>query len=294
MTNNIIKAVFVIAFFVFNTQLNAQGLTEVEQETETPKRVKTKNKGKVYLYWGWNKAQYSRSDITFKGDNYNFTLRDVAAHDRQTEWDPGEYLNPARMTLPQTNLRVGYYFHDNWNVSVGVDHMKYVMDRYRTVKIDGYIDQQETGTLFNGVYENDYITLYKEFLKFEHTDGLNYINAEIARVDNIGDYFGWNPKHIQVNLTESFGAGIIYPKTNTTLLSMDRYDQFNVAGYGLSFKAGINITFLKNFFVQSEFKTGYINMPNIRTTQSKADSAEQDFFFFQRNITFGYIFQLFK
>ena len=64
---------------------------------------------------------------TLKGDDYDFTLYDVAAEDRQTPWDPGVYLNPGSITIPQTVARIGYYFHDHWNLSVGVDHMKYVM-----------------------------------------------------------------------------------------------------------------------------------------------------------------------
>jgi hypothetical protein len=35
-------------------------------------------------------------------------------------------------------------------------------------------------------------------------------------------------------------------------------------------------------------------MSDIRTTTSDVDSASQEFFFFQRNISFGYIFQLVK
>ena len=56
----------------------------------------------------------------------------------------------------------------------------------------------------------------------------------------------------------------------------------------------VNITFFNHFFIQGEFKTGYINMPNIRTTEFKSDSAKQDFFFYQRNFSIGYIFQLIK
>ena len=68
---------------------------EKQIETKLIKdKFKTQKKGKFYFYWGWNKAQYSYSDIKFKGDNYNFSLFDVAAQDRQTTWDPAVYLNP--------------------------------------------------------------------------------------------------------------------------------------------------------------------------------------------------------
>ena len=33
------------------------------------------NKGKIFVYWGWNQSAYTQSDIHFKGDEYNFTLK---------------------------------------------------------------------------------------------------------------------------------------------------------------------------------------------------------------------------
>lgn len=286
------KALFVCILL----SISGSSYSQKKQIETTPLKFnfKTQNKGKFYFYWGWNKAQYSYSDIQFKGNDYNFTLYDVAAEDRQTPWDPGVYLNPGSITIPQTVARIGYYFHDNWNLSVGVDHMKYVMVDVQGVTIDGYIDLQDPSTQFNGVYNNAPLIIDEDFLQFEHTDGLNYVNLEISRVDNIGDYFKWDSKKIQVNILEAFGAGVLYPKTNSTLLSKERYDDFHLSGFGVSFKGGINLNFLEHFFVQGEIKTGYINMSDIRTTTSDVDSASQEFFFFQRNISFGYIFQLVK
>lgn len=288
----IYKLLVISTLFVFCNQCYSQ---ENQIKTISSElNFKTKNKGKLYFYWGWNKAQYSYSDITFKGDGYNFTLSNVAAKDRQNPWDADLYLNPTNITIPQTIARVGYFFHDNWNLSIGFDHMKYVMVEQQAATIDGYIDLNDPISEFNGVYNNEYIYIDEDFLEFEHTDGLNYINVEISRVDNLGDYLKWNSKKIQLNLLESFGAGILYPKTNSTLLSKEKNDEFHLAGFGLSFKAGVNLTLFNHFFIQSEFKAGYIDMPNIRTTTSTADSASQEFFFFQRNISFGYIFQLIK
>jgi hypothetical protein len=286
------KALLICLLIVFSTQGNSQ--ETILETTAIKTNFKTKNKGKLYFYWGWNKAQYSYSDISFKGDDYNFTLYDVAAKDRQTPWDADVYLNPANISIPQTVARIGYYFHDNWNLSVGVDHMKYVMVAQQYTTIDGYIDLDDPLSEFNGVYDNAPIYVDEDFLEFEHTDGLNYINLEISRVDNLGDYLNWNSKKIQLNLLESFGAGVLYPKTNSTLLSKEKNDEFHLSGFGLSFKAGINLTLFDHFFIQTELKAGYIDMSDIRTTNSSADSASQEFFFFQRNISFGYIFQLVK
>ena len=261
---------------VFSIQ--GQSQETILETTAIKTNFKTKNKGKLFFYWGWNKAQYSYSDITFKGDDYNFTLYNIAAKDRQNPWDADIYLNPTNISIPQTVARIGYFFHDNWNFSVGFDHMKYVMIEQQPATIDGYIDLNDPVSEFNGVYNNEYIYIDEDFLEFEHTDGLNYINVEISRVDNLGDYLKWNSKKIQLNLIESFGAGILYPKTNSTLLSKEKNDEFHLAGFGLSLKAGINLTLFNHFFIQTEFKAGYIDMPNIRTTNSRADSASQEIF----------------
>ena len=284
----------IIIYILITCTTNCYSQEKQIGTTPLENKFKTQKKGKFYFYWGWNKAQYSYSDIRFKGDNYNFTLFDVAAQDRQTSWDPSVYLNPGNMTIPQTVARVGYYFHDNWNLSLGVDHMKYVMVRNQLATIDGYIDLQNSFTQFNGIYDNEQLMISEDFLQFEHTDGLNYINIEISRIDNLGEFFKWDSKKVQLNILESIGIGVLYPKTNSTLLSKERYDDFHFSGFGVSLKGGINLTLFDRFFIQAEIKTGYINMSDIRTTTSNADSASQDFLFFQRNISFGYIFQLIK
>lgn len=244
-------------------------------------------KGKLYFYWGWNGASFSKSNISFRGNDYSFTLKDVKAADRQSDISADKYLNPGNMTIPQYNFRVGYYFNNNWDVSFGIDHMKYVVKQGSNAKISGTINNSDSE--YNGGYYNDDITIQEGFLEFEHTDGLNFVNFDIRHSNQIID-----ANQVTFNLTKGIGAGVLYPKTNATLLDKERYDDFNIAGYGMSATAGLNIVFFKRFFIQSEIKGGYINMPNIRTTLSTTDSASQSFFFFQRNILFGGIFNLSK
>jgi len=252
--------------------------------------IANSNKGKMYILWGWNWGYYSNSDIHFKGDDYDFTLKDVEAVDRQSKFEWDVYFNPATITIPQTNFRVGYYVSDNWNISFGVDHMKYFVVNPQTVKISGFIGQSEAD--FSGTYNNDDIVLTKDFLQFEHSDGLNYLTAEASYVKDLMAWTG-NPKEkLQIYLTGGAGIGFLLPKTNSTLMGKPRHDDFNVAGYGMSLKAGVNITFFKYFFIQSELKGGYINMPNIRTTPDKSDSASQDFFYLMPDILFGVIFRI--
>lgn len=256
--------------------------TLISQDTEEP--IQT-NKGKISIYWGWNRSWYTDSDINFSGTDYNFTLIDVEANDRQTPFALDPYFNPVLFTIPQYNFRLGYFIDDKWEISFGVDHMKYVMLQDQSVLIDGTI--QNSQTAYDGQYERDAIRLTSDFLKFEHTDGLNYGNIELRYFDKLFEY-----KILKFNYLTGAGFGLLVPKTNTTLLNNERYDEFHLAGFGIGAVAGINLTFWNHVYLQSEFKVGYINMPDIRTTMNKTDKANQDFMFSQINIVFGYIFRL--
>jgi hypothetical protein len=252
-----------------------------------PLTGKTNQKGKLYVYWGWNRGWYTTSDISFKGTDYDFKLNQVVAKDRQTPISLDSYLNPTLFTVPQFNFRIGYFISENYDISFGLDHMKYVVQSDQTVKISGYISNTETS--YDGEYDNDDIVIEEGFLNFEHTDGLNYLNVEFRRFDNI---YAFN--NVRINLTEGFGLGALLPKTNSTLLKNERHDDFNLAGYGISAVVAINFTFYEVFFIQSELKGGYINMPDIRTTKDKADRGSQSFLLSQLNIVFGLSFKLGK
>ena len=283
----------IILFLLITLTVLTQNIYSQEQ-TVNPTKYTSNNKGKIYIFWGGNRESYSSSDIHFKGDDYDFTLYDVQAHDKPQGWHL-DYANPTRMTIPQTNLRIGYFINDHYNISIGVDNMKYVMTQDQIARISGAVGNSYPD--YAGVYlpsGNNTIDLTDgSFLEFEHTDGLNYVNTEFCRLDDISKLFKIrNTDKFQINITEGVGAGILYPKTNSKLLGKERHDDFHVSGFGISAKVGLNFTFFKHFFIQTELKGGYINMNDIRTTNDPADSASQHFLFLQRIIAFGGIFSL--
>ncbi|CAA9203098.1 hypothetical protein FLA105534_04422 [Flavobacterium bizetiae] len=296
----------ILFFFLVCFSLNTFAQEEIAVE-----RYTAHNKGKFFVSWGGNRESYTKSDVNFRGKDYNFTVANMKAHDKPKGYHI-DYVNPANMTIPQTNFRMGYFFSDHYSVSIGWDHMKYVMTQNQTANVTGNINlpADQAGSFYNGDYNNTPVNMFlygaqeggipggtqgnpPAFLMYEHTDGLNYINTEVSRHDDISKLFGiTNTDKVQINLTEGLGAGLLYPKTNTTLLGKERHDDFHISGYGLSAKAGINFTFFKYFYLQGELKGGYINMQDIKTTRSNDDSASQDFFFLQRIIAVGGIFRI--
>jgi hypothetical protein len=284
------KKIVLIIVCLISSIAFAQELENNEIEVKPNYNDVKHNKGRMFIFWGWNRDNYSPSDITFKGKNYDFTLYNVKAEDKPKPFGI-YYIKIDEITIPQTNYRVGYFFHDHYNVTLGVDHMKYVMRNDQTVPIDGYIF---VGSDYDGVYNNDEIYLDEDFLTFEHTDGLNYITAEINRFDTLDNWIGFKVKNIDINLSEGIGVGVLYPRTNTQILGEERYDEFHVSGYGFDAHSSLNLTFFKYFFIQYTFKTGYINMQDIRTTANTVDSASQHFTFFENMYVFGAKFSLTK
>lgn len=280
-TNSII---LVVLFFSFSSVVGQRNIP-------ISKKSKVINKGKFFAYWGWNWAGYSDSDIRFKGADYDFTLQNVTAQDTPSEFTFKKYFGITNLTKPQTNARIGYFFKENYTISIGVDHMKYVVDKEQLVAANGTINIGNSQ--YDGVYNGQQVKLTADFLRLEHTDGLNYINLQLYRFDDISSWFGLSSDRFQINMTEGFGAGVLYPKTDTSLLGMERHDDYHLSGFGLSAGVGLNITFFKHFFIQADLKGGYINMPSIKTSLNVLDSASQSFYFLQNNILIGGKFSLF-
>ncbi|MFN8337961.1 MAG: hypothetical protein U0T36_02985 [Saprospiraceae bacterium] len=250
---------------------------------ETSAFVPKGNKGRFFIYWGWNQESYSKSDIHFKGQSYDFSLHNVIADDKESPFSARIYFNPSNITIPQYNFRIGYFFKENWSASLGMDHMKYVVRQGQTVKINGQISN--TNTEYNGSYSDQDIVIKKGFLRLEHTDGLNYANVDIRRQSTLTTF-----SKISVLYLGGIGVGALIPRTDATLLGYDRNDEFHLAGYGFNALLGVQIKWANHFFVQSEYKFGYINMGDIRTTSSINDKADQSFTYHQINILFGSYF----
>lgn len=239
-------------------------------------------KGAMFVFWGWNRAAFSNSDIHFRGQDYDFQLHNVVAHDRPSElsW---AYIDPGQLSTPQFNFRVGYFIKDNLALVVGTDHMKYVMDQNQTVKFSGNISDP----VYAAMVQNGEVDLNdSEFLTFEHTDGLNYVNAGLEKYKSLS-----SKKNIDIIWGYGAGIGVMFPKSNVKLFGNKRSDRFHVAGFGTDIRTNINFIFWNHWMLRAEAKFGYINMFDIKTTlNNKPDKAMQDFVFGQINAGIGYTF----
>jgi hypothetical protein len=237
-------------------------------------------KGSVFGGWGWNRAAYSNSDIHFTGDGYDFTLFNVQAKDRQTQFDAKTYFSPNTISIPQTNMKIGYFIQDRIAITLGVDHMKYVMVQDQNVAFEGRISD----ATYMSMVQDNAVKLTPEFLTFEHTDGLNYLLAEVEFYQGI-----FAGSFIDVNTYGGIGAGALMPKSNVKLMGYPRNDEFHFAGFGANLKCGAEVLLGNHFYLRGEAKCGYINMPDIVTrAESIGDRASQQFGFAAIDFMFGF------
>lgn len=294
------KSYLLLLLLVVGYKTKAQNITDTSDETVTIGKSLFGNevkrnfsrKGDFFFHWGYNHSWYGNSDIRFQGPNYDFTLKDVVAHDRQSKlsWD---YLNPGLITVPQYNIRAGYFFKDNYSVSVGWDHMKYVMDIPQTVAITGTIGNQisdpgvSTGAAA-GTYNGQMITVTPKMLTYEHTDGFNYANIEVERYDDI-----WVAPSRETSLTleTGLGFGMMVPRSDVRLFEQGRNNHWNVSGYGFSAKMGLKFYITKGLYLQNTTKVGATNLKNVHTTgRDDLDKASQKINYVENMWVLGYQF----
>lgn len=270
-----------IGWLVLSLMLSFASFSQ-ESTTQTLTR-----KGAMFGFWGWNREVYTPSNIHFIGEKYDFTLHNVVAHDRQTPVDLGIYLHPAKLTVPQTNLQIGYFIKDNLAIVLSVDHMKYVMDQNQVVNFSGEINDPKYAK-YAAMVQNGRVDLKSgEFLTLNHTNGLNYVNVGVEEYQSI-----YSNHWFDINWAYGAGIGFLVPKSDVQLFENPESDRFHLAGFGLDARTNLNVLFWKHIMLRVELKAGYINMPDIMTTlHNEPDKAQQDFGFIQLNFGVGYFFQ---
>lgn len=212
---------------------------------------------RIYLYWGYNRDYYLRSDIHIHGPGYNFTMYNTIARDKQTPFSFKVYFSPNTLSIPQYNYRVGFFIKHNIHISIGMDHMKYVVLQYQPVKISGVIDSSRSA-IYAGNYNNKYTVLTKDFLSLQHTNGLNTASIEVGwlmpvyhtKKDII--HLGWN---------FSAGGGLTITRTEFWFTNVFYYNPFHLSGLNINIASGPRIELWKCFFFSAEVKAGEVFLP---------------------------------
>ena len=290
-----------------SAQIDRYAITNLET------RQLFKRKGRFFFYWGYNRDAFTKSNIHFKGDGYDFTINNLTAKD-QPEAVSNTYIKYNTFSVPQYNYRLGYFLNDKTFISVGEDHMKYSIDKQTTL-MSGSITKDNNGGKNIGNYNNTEVlvgegsensgnratiadSLKSGFVSsFEHCDGLNDVTIELGRIEQL--WISKNGKHV-LSALGAIGGGVVVPDSDVDVLGYaPKHDMetgkksYHLAGYSGSALVGLEFTFFKNFFLQGRLKAGYINLPDILTTV-EGGRASQHFSFLESMLVVGYSYKFGK
>lgn len=281
------KAPFFLLCIALTFCQRAIGQVEISEKSAI---LSEHSKGYLTLSWGYNKDYFSKSDIHFSGPDYNFTLYGITASDRPAPFSFKYYFNPEKMWVPQYNYRVGYFLRDRLCLSLGMDHMKYVMNSYQDVKISGTISSGASEK-YHGTYKHENISISPEFLTFEHTNGFNLLSLD-------ADYFqpvlSLVKKRVHVFFITGMGIGGVIPKTEAYVFGKGADNKFHLAGYSVSAKLGIRINILKWFFISGEIRNGYASLPSVLINNNSTERASHSLWFEEYSVVTGVRFRIGK
>ncbi len=235
--------------------------------------------GTLFAYWGNNRSAYTKSTIHFVGEGYDFTLKGCRATDIKTPFSPSIYFNPAKLTLPQYNVRVGYYIRKGYAIAVGFDHMKYAFTDKNEVLLSGTINPGIDTTVnnWNGSYSSFPIVTDRNVFNYDQIKGLNYLKIEFIKTDRWYEAGKNNWFVASTNL--GLGLGGILSTTNFTFAGKTNTTSSSyMSGFAFSAQAGIRLEFFKHLFIQSTFSGGFMQQIHVPTRNNEPNaSAKQKF-----------------
>ena len=279
------KKIYIILFLLGPFLLNAQRVNR-------PKPKKSYAKGAIFAQWGYNRSYYGKSDINFIGSGYNFTIGGAQATDRPEPFSFDGYFNIKKLTVPQFNLRIGYLFKHHWAVSLGYDHLKYVLRDNTPYTLTGQINPGlDNETNWSGYYLNEPVITEEATFHYENTNGLNYIRAEITRIDQW--YREKNSAWFGFSSMFGFGAGTILSFSDFTFAGQKTVQTTSLSGLAASIHVDLRLEFFKHFYIQPGASAGYMLQNNVKTRPGDYNAiASHKFGYLEYHVVAGWIFYL--
>ena len=238
--------------------------------TQGRKRHVTNEKDAIYISWGYNRSAYTKSDIRFQGQGYNFDMQYAKARDHQSSLSSGDYSLKS-LTVPQYNFKVGYFYKNKWSIALGIDHMKYYFLDRNEVIVSGNITYKQTSAYIGNhpayggaLLLSKKITTIKDSFNYENSQGLNYIHAELGLAENI--YTVDKKGDFKLMSNVGVGAGCLLSYTSLYYNRVQNPITRSLSGYGLSAFAGLRFEVFKRVYLYTNLSVGFLHKVHEKTS----------------------------
>lgn len=207
--------------------------------------------GKIYITWGYQRNQYTRSDIYFhdsQTDDYKFTIKNARAVDKPDMSD----IFHTPLTVPQYVFNIGYFLprKPNWGIEFSWDHLKYIIFDNQVLHVQGEI---------RGVPLDTVMMVTSDFVHFEHTNGNNY-----AMISAVRKFPLLGNKWSHLSTLVKAGAGGLVPKTDSYILGQHNDGPFRLSGFVIGASVNMRYDLLTYFFLEGSVKGAFADYTNAK------------------------------
>lgn len=193
-----------VTLLLLGSSLHGQS-QDVQLNTISETKPVLSRKGSFFFCWGYNRAMYSKSDIRFRGDGYDFTITDVTAKDAPTK-TMLTYIKPGAFTVPQYNYRLGYYLTNKVFISLGSDHMKYVINK-QAARLTGKVSTGNNA----GYYSHTEVLIGEGRFSgnFLGASSVSFSGKKLSRPVHPGDILHSGNGHEDGSILDSLPGGFV-------------------------------------------------------------------------------------
>jgi len=239
-------------------QAAAQAPAPPPAPAQTPAPASADRPGReFYVSWGYNGDSYSKQDIHFSQPSLgnDFKLLGVQAHDSKAWTD---LFNHA-LTVPQYNVRAGYFWNEKWGLELAMDHIKWIVTQDQSVRM--------TGTL-NGAPVDSDVVLTEAVLKYQLNNGANPVFINLIRRYRLAGSVG---KTGYVAVLLKAGGGFAVPHTENTLFGQPNAPGFQwFAGWDVDAGVAVRAHLWKGIYAEFEDKFVYARYFDVNVDRGTA------------------------
>ena len=192
-------------------------------------------------------------------------------------WD---FYGPTRLTVPQYDLKMGYYFNDKHDLGIelGWNHLKYVVTDNQIIHVRGEI---------RGHYLDKDTLVTPSFVHLQHTNGNNYLILSLVKRQVL-----WLNPNFQLSTIAKVGAGPMMSYTISSILGNYDPGYFHYHGMVFAAELGVRVAFLKYFFIESDAQGAFADYTNTRLGRDHQGLSTQTFYSLQLTWEGGMIFPI--
>jgi hypothetical protein len=242
--------------------LLAQGVPPASPAPQTPPATAPATKvdkpgREFYVSWGYNGDNYTKSDMHFSqpGLGNDFRLLKVQAHDSKAWTD----LFDHALTVPQYNVRAGYFWNEKWGVELAMDHIKWIVTQDQLVHM--------TGTLAGAPVDGD-VVLSEAVLKYQLNNGANPVFVNLIRRFRLAGQHG---RTGYLTFLAKAGGGFAVPHTENTVFGVPNEAGFQFfQGWNLDAVAAARVHLYKGLYFEFEEKFVYARYFGVNINQGTA------------------------